>query len=92
MSDPDITSCRTGSDHLVVAWLGLLILSLASALVTMAPVPPAALGAGILMLALIKTRVILARYLDLAGSPAWLRGFTMVLTCFSAAIFGLYLI
>lgn len=58
----------------------------------MVSVPAAVMGGGILLLALIKTRVILAQYLDLANSPAWLRGFTMVLTGFSVLIFALYLI
>jgi len=53
---------------------------------------PEIAAAGILLLALIKTRVILARYLDLAQSPAWLRGFTLVLTAFAVVIFVLYLI
>ncbi|WP_237212626.1 cytochrome C oxidase subunit IV family protein [Ruegeria lacuscaerulensis] len=74
------------------AWLALLGLSFGSALLTMIPAPPAVLGGGILLLALVKTRVILARYLDLAESPAWLRGFSMVLTGFAVIIFGLYLI
>ena len=83
---------RRRPDPLTRAWLGLLALSLASALVTLTDVPPALLGGAILVLALIKSRIILARYLDLAASPAWLRGFTLVLTVFSVLIFGLYLI
>ena len=74
------------------AWLTLLMLSFASALLTVLPIPPAALAGGILILALAKCRVILARYLDLANSPAWLRGFTMVTTGFAIIIFVLYLI
>ncbi len=73
------------------AWLGLLALSLASALLTLLH-SPKVVAAGVLVLALIKTRLILALYLDLAHSPNWLRGFTMVLTIFSLLIFGLYLI
>ncbi|WP_235216144.1 cytochrome C oxidase subunit IV family protein [Ruegeria halocynthiae] len=80
------------ADLLTRAWLTLLGLSLGSALLTLVPLRPALLGAGILLLALIKARVILARYLDLSGSPAWLRGFTMVLSGFTVLIFGLYLI
>jgi hypothetical protein len=53
---------------------------------------PEIAAGGILLLALIKARVILARYLDLSQSPAWLRGFTIVLTGFSILIFALYLI
>ncbi|CUH47615.1 hypothetical protein RUA4292_01786 [Ruegeria atlantica] len=72
------------------AWLTLLALSLVSALLTMLPVLPELLGAGILILALIKARVILALYLDLAKSQVWLRGFTAVLTGFVLVIFSLY--
>ncbi|SDX26784.1 Cytochrome C oxidase subunit IV [Ruegeria halocynthiae] len=73
------------------AWLGLLALSVASAVLTMLHAPAALIGAGILILALIKSRIILARYLDLSTSPAWLRGFTMVLTGFAIVVFALYL-
>ncbi|MES0826497.1 cytochrome C oxidase subunit IV family protein [Ruegeria sp. SCP11] len=80
------------NNPLTRAWFALLGLSLGSALLTMMPVSPAVMGGGILLLALIKARVILARYLDLAHSPSWLSGFTMVLTGFALVIFGLYLI
>ncbi|MEX0308359.1 MAG: cytochrome C oxidase subunit IV family protein [Ruegeria sp.] len=79
-------------DTLTRAWLSLLALSVASALLTMLHAPAELIGAGILILALIKSRVILARYLDLIESPAWLRGFTMVLTGFAIVVFALYLI
>ncbi|CUK17623.1 hypothetical protein RUE5091_04146 [Ruegeria denitrificans] len=81
-----------GGNTLTRAWLALLGLSVGSAVLTLLPVPAAVMGGGILLLALIKTRVILAQYLDLACSPGWLRGFTMVLTGFSVLIFALYLI
>ncbi|MFY2822922.1 cytochrome C oxidase subunit IV family protein [Ruegeria sp. MALMAid1280] len=74
------------------AWFALLALSVTSALLTMMPIPSKLLGAGILILALAKSRIILAQYLDLAHSPGWLRGFTMVVTAFAVLIFGLYLI
>ncbi|KIC38770.1 nitric oxide reductase F protein [Ruegeria sp. ANG-R] len=74
------------------AWLSLLALSFASALLTMLHAPAELIGAGILLLALIKARVILARYLDLIQSPSWLRGFTMVLTGFAILVFALYLL
>ncbi len=94
---PAASSCskygrRRLPNPLTQAWLALLALSVASALLTLLPVPPALLGGGILALALAKSRIILARYLDLAASPAWLRGFTMVLTGFALLIFALYLI
>ncbi|WP_170771900.1 cytochrome C oxidase subunit IV family protein [Ruegeria lacuscaerulensis] len=78
--------------HLTRAWLALLALSLGSASLTVLHLPVAVLGAGILLLALIKARVILAQYLDLTHSPAWLRGFTAVFAAFSILIFALYLI
>ncbi|WP_170332371.1 cytochrome C oxidase subunit IV family protein [Ruegeria arenilitoris] len=74
------------------AWLALLALSVASAFLTMMPIAPKLLGGGILILALAKSRIILAKYLELAHSPSWLRGFTMVLTAFAVLIFGLYLV
>ncbi|MCG7520968.1 cytochrome C oxidase subunit IV family protein [Ruegeria sp. Ofav3-42] len=85
-------SNRRFPNALTSTWLSLLALSLATALLTLLSAPPELVGAGILILALIKARVILARYLDLAESPAWLCGFTMVLTGFSVVIFALYLI
>ncbi len=74
------------------AWLTLIALSVASAILTLTQLPPKAIGAGILILALGKSRIILARYLDLAKSPAWLRGFMMVLISFAVVVFALYLI
>ncbi|TMV03363.1 nitric oxide reductase F protein [Ruegeria sediminis] len=83
---------RRRPDLLTGAWLALLLLSLASALLTMLPILPELVGGGILLLALAKARVILARYLDLADSPAWLRGFTIVLSGFTILVFVLYLL
>ncbi|WP_170367416.1 cytochrome C oxidase subunit IV family protein [Ruegeria arenilitoris] len=82
----------TQADRLTRAWAGLIALSLASALLTLMPVGSRPVGGGILLLALFKARVILARYLDLERSPAWLRGFTLVLSTFAALIFALYLV
>lgn len=79
-------------NHLARAWFGLLTLSVASAVLTLLPIPTALLGDGILMLALLKCRIILARYLDLSASPAWLRGFMMIFVVFVLVIFGLYLV
>ncbi|NVO54746.1 nitric oxide reductase F protein [Rhodobacteraceae bacterium B1Z28] len=89
---PDPHSFNISSERLVFAWLILLAFSFASAVLTMLPVPSAVGGGGIMFLALVKSRVILSRYLGLAQSPAWLRGFTIVLTGFSVLVFGLYLI
>ncbi len=85
-------SRRRLPNPLTRAWLTLLALSLASAVLTMLPAPPTLPAAGILILALVKARIILARYLELAKSSAWLRGFTTVLIAFTTLIFGLYLI
>ncbi|WP_209597163.1 cytochrome C oxidase subunit IV family protein [Ruegeria sp. HKCCSP351] len=85
-------SRRRRPNSLTSAWLVLLALSLASTLLTLMKSPDVLIAGGILLLALIKARVILARYLDLVESPGWLRGFTMVLTGFSVVIFALYLI
>lgn len=84
--------CRRLPNTLSRAWLTLIALSVASAILTLTPLSPKILGAGILILALAKSRIILAQFLDLATSPAWLRGFTMVLTAFALLIFALYLI
>ena len=85
-------SRRRLPNELTRAWLTLLALSIASAVLTLLPVSPMFLGGGILILALAKCHVILARYLALSNSPAWLRGFTMVLSGFSALVFSLYVI
>ncbi|WP_424830706.1 cytochrome C oxidase subunit IV family protein [Ruegeria sp.] len=85
-------SRRRHPNPLTRAWLTLLALSVVSALLTVLPISPAFLAGGILILALVKCRVILASYLDLAASPSWLRGFSMVLTAYTFVIFALYLI
>ncbi|WP_245223281.1 MULTISPECIES: nitric oxide reductase F protein [unclassified Ruegeria] len=69
-----------------------MALSLTSALLTLFPLGPKIVGAGILGLALLKCRIILAQYLDLATSPALLRGFSGVLTGFALIVFVLYLL
>jgi hypothetical protein len=76
--------------------LGALVaLSLATtALVRLLPgdaLPPAAAG-GLLALAALKADVILTRYLGLADSPSWRRGFRAALVLLMIALFGLYLI
>ncbi len=85
-------SRRRRPNALARAWLALLALSVASALMTVLTVSPKLSGAGILTLALVKCWIIFAHYLDLAASPAWLRGFVSVLTIFVITIFALYLI
>ncbi|WP_425045691.1 cytochrome C oxidase subunit IV family protein [Primorskyibacter sp. S87] len=80
------------SDPLAAAWLLLLVLSLTAAALTMLPVPPKAIGVGILLLALVKARVILSRYLELRRCPVILRGFTVTLTGFVLLVGALLLL
>ena len=61
-------------------WAALVALSIATAALTTAAPPRAALVVGILMLAGAKARLILRQFLDLRQSPAWARGFDLVLT------------
>jgi hypothetical protein len=82
-------------DILTRAWLHLLLLSALSTVVA------AAMSAGydakiaggiVLLLALLKARVILSRYLGLADAPTWRRGFNLSLSLFMLCALGLYLI
>jgi hypothetical protein len=54
--------------------------------------PRPAAGAAILAQALVKARVILARYLGLDAAPSWLSGFTTVLGLWALLMLGLYLV
>lgn len=77
------------------AWIALIALSLGSTLLSLDLVPDgwqAASGAAVLMLAWLKARVILARYLGLAQAPSWMRGFGISLAMFCLLLLGLYLI
>lgn len=85
------------SDPLLRAWLGLLALSVASTVLSVA-VPAAApgmvltlSGAAILALAWLKARLILARYLGLAAAPFWLRGFEITFALYTALLLALHL-
>ena len=49
------------------------------------------MGGVVLMLALLKARVILSRYLGLWRAPSWRRGFNLSLTAFCLTLLGLYL-
>lgn len=79
------------------AWLILLALSAASTFVSLnvtlqrPDAIPFLGGVVILLLAWAKARLIAARYLDLAEAPGYLRGFSLVLALFMAALLGLYL-
>lgn len=83
-------SRRRLPNSLAIAWFCLLALSLITAMLTALPLSPKLAGAGILLLALAKSRIILARYLDLGNSPVWLRGFSIVLTVFVIVLLGLF--
>lgn len=82
-------------NSLTRAWLVLLLLSGASALIAALVAwgfEPAAIGAVILLLAWVKSRVILSRYLGLWQAPAWRAGFNWFLALYCLLLLGLYLI
>ena len=77
------------------AWLTLMLLSAASTLIAAfvsAGIAPAAIGAAILALAWMKSRVILSRYLGLCRAPSWRAGFNWVLGLYCLLLLGLYLV
>lgn len=83
------------SNHLIAAWAWLAGLSGAAALIAVAMgqgLPRKVAGAAILLLALLKARVILSRYLDLDRAPGWLSGFSWAVTLWAVAVLGLYLV
>lgn len=76
------------------AWGALMGLSLASTLLSLPAiwlVWPVAAGIGVLVLAWLKARIILKRYLGLSAAPSWQRGFDITLAVFLALLLGLYL-
>lgn len=78
---------------LVQAWGALVVLSIGTVLIASAGASGrggAFMAAGVLALAGLKARVILARYLGLAGSRFWMRTFDLVIGIFLALAFGLY--
>ena len=88
-------------DKLFRAWIALLVLSATSTAVaifidrgktaTDIGWVPAVAGAVILLLALIKGRIILSRYLGLETTRFWRRGFNTALTLYALVLLGLYL-
>ena len=76
--------------NLTRAWALLVGLSLVAAACSMG-LPIRIAAPAILLLALLKARIILRDYLDLASAPSWARGFTLTLSLFCATILGLYL-
>ncbi len=76
-------------DPLSRAWLALVLLS--GAVTLLARHGGRAVGAMILLAAAIKARLIVRRYMRLAGVPGWGRGFDLVLGLLCALLLGLYL-
>ncbi|MFP7570543.1 hypothetical protein [Marivita sp. S2033] len=79
---------------LYTAWAVLIVLSLASTLLSHTAVWSLwPLGAGIAVLALawLKARIILAQYLGLAEVPSWRRGFEFALAALCLLMLGIYL-
>lgn len=77
---------------LVQAWAMLVILSFGTVLIASTGATGSIWFAGaVLVLAGLKARVILARYLGLAGSRFWMRTFEVAIGLFLALAFGLYL-
>jgi len=88
-------------DKLTHAWIALLVLSATSTAVAIfidrgktasgANWVPVVAGMVILLLALIKGRIILSRYLGLETTRFWRRGFNTALTIYALVLMGLYL-
>ncbi|SFT39045.1 cytochrome C oxidase subunit IV family protein [Sedimentitalea nanhaiensis] len=75
-------------------WLTLMALSLISTVISLWSFPDgwqALAGTAILILAWLKARVILGRYLGLDSAPFWARGFGIALGLFCVLLLGLYL-
>jgi len=78
---------------LIQAWISLAALSLGTVLIASSEgdgKSGMALAAGVLVLAGLKARVILARYLGLGGSRFWMNAFGLAIGLFLALSFGLY--
>ncbi len=85
----------TKMDPTLRAFLTLTALSagsVAAAAAVGAQLGAAATGALVLILAFLKTRVILSRYLGLWQAPVWLSGFSWVLGFYCLLLLGLYLV
>lgn len=79
---------------LVEAWAALVVLSLGTVLIASAGGAErggALLAVGVLALAGLKARMILSRYLGLAGSRFWRRAFDLVIGVFLALSLALYM-
>ncbi len=81
--------------RLHIAWGSLMVLSLGSTLLSQPDIWalwPVAAGIGALVLAWLKARIVLSRYLGLAAAPSWQRGFEISLALFCLLLLGLYLL
>ncbi len=79
--------------HLLEAWAVLVALSFGTVLLTM--MDQRGIGrliavAGVLLLAALKMRVILARYLGLSGTRFWTRAFDLAIGLFFVLAFALH--
>ena len=72
------------------AWLGLAMLSAATTVVALSPLPAPYSGALILACAWAKARLIFLWYLELHDIPGWRGGLMFGLALFMAVLFGLY--
>lgn len=78
---------------LVEAWGALVVLSVGTVVIALAGTAGRGgtfMAAGILALVGLKARVILARYLGLAGSRFWTRAFDLAIWMFLALAFAVY--
>jgi hypothetical protein len=78
---------------LLAAWIALVVFSIGTVLIASIGASwdrGALIAAGVLALAGLKARVILARYLGLSDSRFWTHTFDLVIGAFLALAFGLY--
>lgn len=76
------------------AWITLAVLSAATTLLTLlrdSNEARSVIAAAVLLLAGLKARVILTRYLALASSRFWMRTFDLAIGGFLIVAYGLYL-
>lgn len=79
---------------LIRAWIGLVVLSMGTVLIASAGTSGHSgtlMAVSVLVLAGLKARVILSRYLGLSGSRFWTRTFDMIIGTFLTVSFGLYM-
>ena len=84
-----------GNKALHIAWVSLIVLSIAATALSFPAINsywPTASGIAVLILAWLKARIILARYLGLAAAPAWARGFDLALGGLFVIFLALYLV